>query len=425
MAPRRAAHRRCAAAIVRADLDRALAGVGLLAPRGDRAGLPDLPGWTDGAGGGGGRRAGDDVGGGRAGGGTVRLQRAVRRPGDRAPLRCRSGRAGAGGGLGRAERAVHIRVRGDGRQGAGASGADRPVLGRDVSSLVRGGAARTGPARRGDSRRGGRGANARPGGVGVGRRPGVRAAGRGRRARAGGAADPQPDRLPAGRRRRDGAGPVPAAGGRAGRGGGTAAVQRRPGGDLPGRNLVRSEHCIVRPRGGRRRAVRAGDGGVAARAGVLGAAAAGASVQRRRARRAVRDAPARARPAPQGGRLRARLARAQPPLLPDADREGGRGHGRRRRVRPAVPGSWICTQGIDGAHTHQGLWRHAFDFEVIGQDGRLSFSGQASRETISPATTATGCPCSPPPTARSSWWRTTYRTTRSEEWIWTGTGATS
>ena len=88
-------------------------------------------------------------------------------------------------------------------------------------------------------------------------------------------------------------------------------------------------------------------------------------------------------------------------------------------------GSWICTQGIDGAHTHQGLWRHAFDFEVIGQDGRLFLFGEGSRETIPPATTATGCPCSPPPTARSSWWRTTYRTTRSEEWTWTGTGATS
>ena len=38
-------------------------------------------------------------------------------------------------------------------------------------------------------------------------------------------------------------------------------------------------------------------------------------------------------------------------------------------------GSWICTQGIDGAHTHQGLWRHAFDFEVTDQDGRLFLSG--------------------------------------------------
>ena len=88
-------------------------------------------------------------------------------------------------------------------------------------------------------------------------------------------------------------------------------------------------------------------------------------------------------------------------------------------------GSWICTQGIDGAHTHQGLWRHAFDFEVTDHDGRLCLLGAGEPGDVSPATTATGCPCSPPPTARSSWWRTTYRTTRSEEWIWTGTGATS
>jgi murein DD-endopeptidase MepM/ murein hydrolase activator NlpD len=43
------------------------------------------------------------------------------------------------------------------------------------------------------------------------------------------------------------------------------------------------------------------------------------------------------------------------------------------RVAFGLPfrGSWICTQGIDGAHTHQGPWRHAFDFEVAGQDGRV------------------------------------------------------
>jgi murein DD-endopeptidase MepM/ murein hydrolase activator NlpD/urea transporter len=38
-------------------------------------------------------------------------------------------------------------------------------------------------------------------------------------------------------------------------------------------------------------------------------------------------------------------------------------------------GRWICTQGIDGAHTHQGTWRHAFDFEVAGQDGQLRLAG--------------------------------------------------
>jgi urea transporter len=34
-------------------------------------------------------------------------------------------------------------------------------------------------------------------------------------------------------------------------------------------------------------------------------------------------------------------------------------------------GRWTCTQGIDGEHTHQGLWRHAFDFQVVGADGQL------------------------------------------------------
>jgi len=33
-------------------------------------------------------------------------------------------------------------------------------------------------------------------------------------------------------------------------------------------------------------------------------------------------------------------------------------------------GTWTVTQGHEGAHTHQGPWRHAFDFEVIGADGR-------------------------------------------------------
>jgi murein DD-endopeptidase MepM/ murein hydrolase activator NlpD len=27
-------------------------------------------------------------------------------------------------------------------------------------------------------------------------------------------------------------------------------------------------------------------------------------------------------------------------------------------------GAWTCTQGVDGAHTHKGAWRHGFDFEV-------------------------------------------------------------
>ncbi len=37
-------------------------------------------------------------------------------------------------------------------------------------------------------------------------------------------------------------------------------------------------------------------------------------------------------------------------------------------------GAWTVTQGHNGAHTHQGPWRHAFDFEIIGADGR-AFEG--------------------------------------------------
>jgi len=46
-------------------------------------------------------------------------------------------------------------------------------------------------------------------------------------------------------------------------------------------------------------------------------------------------------------------------------------------------GSWICTQGIDGAHTHQGPWRHAFDFEVAGPDGRLRLASESADELAS------------------------------------------
>lgn len=44
---------------------------------------------------------------------------------------------------------------------------------------------------------------------------------------------------------------------------------------------------------------------------------------------------------------------------------------------------WICTQGIDGAHTHQGPWRYAFDFEVVGQDGQLFLAGEPTDDLAS------------------------------------------
>ena len=54
--------------------------------------------------------------------------------------------------------------------------------------------------------------------------------------------------------------------------------------------------------------------------------------------------------------------------------------GARYAVRIGAPfrGRWVCTQGVDGPHTHRGPWRHGLDFEVEGPDGRL-FSGEGRR----------------------------------------------
>jgi urea transporter len=43
-------------------------------------------------------------------------------------------------------------------------------------------------------------------------------------------------------------------------------------------------------------------------------------------------------------------------------------------------GRWVVTQGVDGAHTHQGIWRHAFDFEVRDEEGKLFREGGTSPE---------------------------------------------
>lgn len=43
-------------------------------------------------------------------------------------------------------------------------------------------------------------------------------------------------------------------------------------------------------------------------------------------------------------------------------------------------GAWTCTQGVDGAHTHQDAWRYAFDFEVRGEDGLMFAAGGARPE---------------------------------------------
>ncbi len=45
-----------------------------------------------------------------------------------------------------------------------------------------------------------------------------------------------------------------------------------------------------------------------------------------------------------------------------------------------VRGVWACTQAVDGAFTHQGAWRHAFDFEVRDADGQLSRGAGAAND---------------------------------------------
>ena len=48
------------------------------------------------------------------------------------------------------------------------------------------------------------------------------------------------------------------------------------------------------------------------------------------------------------------------------------------RLHAPFRGRWVCTQGVDGQHTHRGPWRHAADFEVMDGDGR-TFRGPGLR----------------------------------------------
>lgn len=51
------------------------------------------------------------------------------------------------------------------------------------------------------------------------------------------------------------------------------------------------------------------------------------------------------------------------------------------RFAPPFAGRWVVTQGVDGPHTHQGLWRHALDFEVADASGaRFGGSGRELRD---------------------------------------------
>jgi urea transporter len=56
--------------------------------------------------------------------------------------------------------------------------------------------------------------------------------------------------------------------------------------------------------------------------------------------------------------------------------------GRHYAVRFHAPfmGRWICSQSVDGAETHRGIWREALDFQVAGPDDR-TFGGRGDRLT--------------------------------------------
>ncbi len=56
--------------------------------------------------------------------------------------------------------------------------------------------------------------------------------------------------------------------------------------------------------------------------------------------------------------------------------------GTRSALRIELPfrGTWLCTQGVDGPLTHQGLWRHGFDFEISDESGAFYSRGGLSPE---------------------------------------------
>ena len=64
-------------------------------------------------------------------------------------------------------------------------------------------------------------------------------------------------------------------------------------------------------------------------------------------------------------------ARPEDNLARDRQRRDRLPGGRSARLALPVRGTWVVTQGTDGAHTHRGPWRHGVDLEVRGPDGCL------------------------------------------------------
>ncbi|MCB9793138.1 MAG: urea transporter [Alphaproteobacteria bacterium] len=73
-----------------------------------------------------------------------------------------------------------------------------------------------------------------------------------------------------------------------------------------------------------------------------------------------------------GGPRPVTLPRESPEEVLAAHALSERRFGRAVSVALRLPfrGSWVVTQGNEGEHTHQGLWRHGLDFEVMGPDGQ-------------------------------------------------------
>ena len=49
------------------------------------------------------------------------------------------------------------------------------------------------------------------------------------------------------------------------------------------------------------------------------------------------------------------------------------------RLQMPFYGAWMCTQGVDGAYTHRGILRHAYDFELYGGSDNALCGGAGTR----------------------------------------------
>ncbi|MEY4579989.1 MAG: hypothetical protein RL701_4692, partial [Pseudomonadota bacterium] len=91
----------------------------------------------------------------------------------------------------------------------------------------------------------------------------------------------------------------------------------------------------------------------------------------------------RQRVSPHGGPRLAAFAAESPEqlLVADVTQRVSAGDTNAMVLHLPFSGVWSCTQGVDGAYTHRGVLRYAFDFEVYGElDGSLC-TGDGTRVT--------------------------------------------